>query len=109
MNMRTVLLTMLLLGQGDRGGSVQPPAPEMLGVVLATYDRHPDYLDDEPELASAIADVREAVTRRDASLVEPWLADGSSRILGAPQGTASQSAVLTSLRVMAPALTAIAS
>ena len=68
--------TMLTLSLSVGGNGIQAQAPVAGGsdFVVGTYSRRADPLDAEPGLAAAIADLREAVSRRDASLVEPWLA-----------------------------------
>jgi len=98
MNTTTVMMLTLSLGLGS-GGAYVEPTQEPSGIGLKTYDRRADSLDDEPELAAAIADLREAVARRDASLVEPWLAD---RVYWGEQEGAPKSHVVADMRVWSP-------
>lgn len=69
---RTFLLTLLSAFSVARRalGQVasQPPT-----FSSRRYDERPSDLTEEPELAAAVADLLEAVIRRDATLVEPWL------------------------------------
>jgi hypothetical protein len=71
---RTFLLTLLsAFSVASRALAqlvVKPPAFDG-----RRFDERPSDLTEEPQLAAAVADLLEAVMRRDATLVEPWLAD----------------------------------
>ena len=71
---RTFLLTLLsAFGIVSRAlGQLAAKPPIFSG---RNYAERPSDLKEEPELAAAVADLLEAVIRRDATLVEPWLDD----------------------------------
>jgi hypothetical protein len=68
-----VLAALLCIGSSSSQGQPAPGAGS--DFVVSTYTRRPDSLQEEPGLSAAIADLREAVVRRDVELIEPWLAN----------------------------------
>lgn len=83
-----------LMCAGSESSNGQPVPTLGTNFVVGTYARRPDRLQEEPGLSAAIADLREAVVRRDVTLIEPWLAAD----VGWAECPVSRSVVLAEMR-----------